>query len=228
MGKLILHGMKLSPCVRGTFAVAAAIGVEMEYKFVDLFKGESRTPEFLEMNPVHAVPVLDDDGRYIIDGHAILSYLVDQYGKDDSLYPKDPFQRAMVDQRLHFDSGILYIRLRNLSLRVYLEDHPKFPQKDIDAVYESYDYVEKFLSKEKYLAGDHLTIADLCCVCTITSGALFAPISEERYPKISDWIKRLSALPYYEETNGKDNAEYLEFLKMILTQKNGNANIEVY
>lgn len=117
MGKLILHGMKLSPCVRSTFAVAAAIGVELEYKIVDLTKFENHSPEFLEINPVHAVPVLEDDGKYIIDSHAILTYLVDQYGKDDSLYPKDPYQRALVDQRLHFDSGILYMRLRNLSVR---------------------------------------------------------------------------------------------------------------
>lgn len=122
MGKLILHGTKLSPCVRSAFAVAAAIGVELEYKHVDLFKGESRTPEFLEMNPLHSVPVLDDGGKYIIDSHAILMYLMDQYGKDDSLYPKDPYQRALVNQRLFFDSGILYIRLRNLSvsnLKIY-------------------------------------------------------------------------------------------------------------
>lgn len=113
-------------------------------------------------------------------------------------------------------------------MRVYTEDHPKFPQKEIDAIYQGYDYVEKFLSKQPYLAGDHLTIADLCCVCTITSGGLFAPISEERYPKLSDWIKRLSELPYYEETNAKDNTEYLEFLKGILLEKNGNTNVEVY
>ncbi|KAL5284497.1 GstE2.2 family protein [Megaselia abdita] len=228
MGKLILHGMKLSPCVRRTFAVAAAIGVEMEYKFVDLFKGENRTPEFLEINPVHTVPILEDDGKYIIESHAILSYLVNRYGKDDSLYPKDPFQRAMVDQRLHFETGIFYNRYGNLVIRIYMDDHPKFPQKDINALYESYDYLEKFLSKQKYLAGDYLTIADLCCISSITPAVLFANISEERYPKISDWMQRMSTLPYYEETIGKDNAEYLELLKGILTQKNGSSNIEVY
>lgn len=113
-------------------------------------------------------------------------------------------------------------------MRVYTEEHPKFPKSEIDAVYQGYDYVEKFLSKHSYLAGDHLTIADLCCVCTITSGGLFAPITEERYPKISDWIRRLKALPYYEETNGKDNVEYLNFLKGFLVEKNGSSDIEVY
>uniref|UniRef100_T1GBZ7 GST N-terminal domain-containing protein n=1 Tax=Megaselia scalaris TaxID=36166 RepID=T1GBZ7_MEGSC len=76
---------------------------------------ENRTPEFLEMNPLHTIPVLEDDRGYITDSHAILSYLVDQYGADHQhLYPKDPFKRAMVDQRLHFDSGVLYNRFKTL------------------------------------------------------------------------------------------------------------------
>lgn len=50
----------------------------------------------------------------IWDSHAICTYLVSKYGKDDSLYPKDLLVRAKVDQRLHFDTGILFPSLRNL------------------------------------------------------------------------------------------------------------------
>lgn len=42
------------------------------------------------------------------DSHAIAGYLVGQYGKDDSLYPTDPKKRAIVDQRLHFDTEVLF------------------------------------------------------------------------------------------------------------------------
>lgn len=61
-----------------------------------------------QINPQHTVPTLDDDGYILWDSHAINTYLVEKYGKDDSLYPKDLKKRGRVDQRLHFNSGVLF------------------------------------------------------------------------------------------------------------------------
>lgn len=62
------------------------------------------------MNPQHTIPTLVDNGFVIWDSHAIMSYIVSKYGKDKSLYPEDLEKRAVVDQRLHFDSSILCTR----------------------------------------------------------------------------------------------------------------------
>jgi hypothetical protein len=44
---------------------------------------------------------------------AILGYLVEKYAKEDSLYPKDPKKRAVVNQMLYFDATTMYQRILN-------------------------------------------------------------------------------------------------------------------
>jgi hypothetical protein len=66
---------------------------------------------------------------YLFLSHAIASYLVRSYASDDSLYPQDPKQKAIVDQRLYFDAGILFPRLREIcvSINVAVAPFPLLP-----------------------------------------------------------------------------------------------------
>lgn len=55
---------------------------------INLFAGESHTPEFEAINPTGTVPTFVDNDTKIFDSSAISIYLVEKYGKNDSLYPK--------------------------------------------------------------------------------------------------------------------------------------------
>jgi glutathione S-transferase len=58
---------------------------------VDIDKGETRTPEFLAMNPNGRIPLLAlDNGVYLAESNAILCYLAE----GSALMPKDALDRA--------------------------------------------------------------------------------------------------------------------------------------
>lgn len=59
--------------------------------------------------------------------------------------------------------------------------------------------MEAFLANGKYVCGDTITIADYCCIATISSVDTVAPIEAKKYPKLLAWIKLMEALPIYQE-----------------------------
>lgn len=63
---------------------------------------------YLQLNPTHCVPTMVDDNLVLWESRAIITYLVNQYSPQSSLYPKDPQKRAIVDRLLQFDMGSIY------------------------------------------------------------------------------------------------------------------------
>lgn len=202
MGKVKLYGLDPSPPVRAVKLTLAALNVPYEYIVVNVIKKEQHSEEYLKKNPQHTVPLLEDGEASIWDSHAIMTYLVSKYGKDDSLYPKDLLKRAVVDQRLHFESGVVFANaLRAITKQVLFLGRTVVPKERFEAITEVYDFVEVFLKDHDYVAGDQLTIADFSIISSITSLVAYVDIVSAKYPKISAWLKRLEQLPYYSENS---------------------------
>ncbi|XP_068144220.1 glutathione S-transferase 1 [Drosophila tropicalis] len=203
MGKLVLYGVEPSPPVRFCKLTLNALGLQYEYKLVNLLAGENRTKEYMLKNPQHTVPMLEDDGKFIWESHAICAYLVRKYAKDDTLYPKDYFKRAVVDQRLHFESGVVFQGcIRNIALPLFYQNVTEVSRSKIDAIFEAYDFLENFLGTQTYMCGPTLTLADYSLVSSVSSLVGLAAIEEQRYPKLSSWLKRMSEIPDYQSLNG--------------------------
>lgn len=111
MGVTLYHFPPSAPS-RSALLVAKAVGVDVDLQIVNLFAKEQLQENFVKINPQHTVPTLVDGDFVLWDSHAIGPYLATTYGKNDNLYPKDAQKRAVVDQRLYFDCGTLYPRLR--------------------------------------------------------------------------------------------------------------------
>lgn len=178
------------------------------------------------MNPQHTVPTLDDNGKIIWDSHAICTYLIEKYAKDDSLYPaKDTYIRAKINQHLHFDTGVLFIKARSSSEAIFLKGAAEFPADAIEQIHEAYSLMEAFLKEDPYLVGQQLTLADLCCLATVSTAQISAPISAVRFPRLHTWFQRLTELPFYEEVNGR-RVEALRDV-MISTMASNKKKIEI-
>ena len=76
------------------------LGLEYEWKSVDILNGDTQTPEFLEKNPNGKVPVLElEDGTCLWESNAILNYLAD----DSDYLPTEPRLRTQVLQWQFFE-----------------------------------------------------------------------------------------------------------------------------
>ena len=77
----------------------AQIGIPCEISEVDILNGESRTAEFLMINPNGRTPVLDDDGFILVESNAILAYLA----RGTKFLSDDKKQFALVFQWMFFE-----------------------------------------------------------------------------------------------------------------------------
>lgn len=155
------------------------------------------------MNPQHTIPVLDDNGAIIIDSHAICSYLSEKYAKDDTLYPKDLVKRALVDARMHFDTGYLFARIRAFVEPIYYHGCTEISQERRDYFKLTLPIVEAFLENNQYVCGNEMTLADFCFIASLSSVDRIIGIDEDQYPKLNEWMRRMSRLPNFESTNSE-------------------------
>lgn len=184
---------------------------------MDLVNGEHRKEPYISLNPEHTVPTLVDGDFVIWESHAICTYLVDKYGKDDSLYPKDLQIRARCNQRLFFDTASLFPNLRSCSLHVFFMGGTEIPKDKVDPMYVSFDLLEVFLKSDKFLVGDNLTIADICAALTVLLLVVYAPLSADKYPNILGWLSRVSeTIPFFDELNAKYSEVYRQLVQVTI------------
>ncbi|XP_052133378.1 glutathione S-transferase 1 isoform X3 [Frankliniella occidentalis] len=196
---------------------AARLDSVVQFQNVSLAAGEHLKPEFVKKFPMHAVPALEDDGFYLWDSHAICAYLVSAYCKDDKLYPKDPKKRAKVDQFLHFSNSILYNRLRDMSEPLWRGQTKSVPEEKKQRVHEAFQSLDTMLEGRQWLAGDDMTIADICCVCEV-NGATNLAGDFSKFKNVSAWFSRCQAtMPGFADIAVKGNAIYKGLLEKLMS-----------
>ncbi|TAN06754.1 MAG: glutathione S-transferase family protein [Rhodanobacteraceae bacterium] len=171
------------------------IGRPYRTEIVSIFEGAGRTDAYLAINPTGTVPAIRlDDGRTLAESNAILAYLAN----GTPYLPSDPFERAKVQQWLHFEQERVESvigSLRYWTLTGKLATRPaEFVAMKRKAALRTLGILDRELSTPSFLANDRYSIADIS-VFAYASHAEEVGISLEPYPHFRAWIARVQAQP---------------------------------
>ncbi|MDZ4736004.1 MAG: glutathione S-transferase family protein [Rhodospirillaceae bacterium] len=181
--------------------------IPYEFKLLSFDRNETRSPEFLKLNPRGKVPTIVDNGFAIWESSAIAEYLEERYPQK-SLLPGDAKQRANARRLVaEADSYVARFMGKLSDLTIYRAEPGS--RSEIEPVQK--EILEELMLLEAqvgepYLLGD-LSLADFTLYPHLR---IFRRI-EERHPgngiadnripaKLRAWMKRIEALPYFEKT----------------------------
>lgn len=209
---LKIYGSDLSsPSNKVRFA-ANAMGLTYDYIRVNLRDGEHKKPEFLKLNPVGKIPVMDDEGFVLFESNAIIKYLADKNGSP--LYPKGLKERAVVDEWIEFTSHHVYQAISKVVYNRFFAPRMKI-SVDERSLSDGLAWIDRFfpivdsqLTKNQFLTGNAMTLADINLLAAFDPLEI-ADIDISKYKNIVHWRNTLRQKDFYT----KCHKEFGESLK---------------
>jgi len=185
---LRLYGSAKSRGLR-TLWMLGELGIAYEHKDFLPRSPETKTPEFVALNPNSRVPVIDDDGFVLSESMAINLYLAKKHASP--LYPADPKNEALAWQWSLWETDRLDRQIVN-----YVRHSSELPADQRKAeiaeatwneIVPAFDVLETALAKSAWLAGPAFSVADLN-----VSAALFRALSVDigKWPRLQAWLNR--------------------------------------
>jgi glutathione S-transferase len=161
---------------------------------LDIFRGQTRTPEFLDKNPNGRIPLLEyPDGRRLAESNAILCYLAE----GTPYLPSDAWQRALASKWLFFEQ---YSHEPNIAtVRGWLRHGELTPDKLAQLEtkralgYAALGVLERELLASSYLVGERFTVADIA-LYAYTHVAHEGGFELTPFPAVRAWLERCHAL----------------------------------
>ncbi len=157
-GRLRLHGHAVS----NYFNAARAALIEKGVRFEIVDTPAAQTPEFLAMNPMGKIPVLETPQGCIAETIAILEYLEDVI-QTPPLYPGDAYQRALARQIINVVQCYIEMPARTLYPGAFMggTNSPAAVELARPLIDRGARALGGLAVMKPYLAGEHYGNADL-------------------------------------------------------------------
>jgi glutathione S-transferase len=193
---------KPAPNPRRVRMFLAEKGIDLPETPIDLMKREHKSPEYRQKNSLGQVPTLElDDGSTISETVAICRYF-EELNPDPPMFGRTAFEKAQVDmwiRRIEF-------QLMGPVGNFWRHAHPRTAAlinqyKDFgESNREAYSNAQRWLDGEladgrPYIAGDTLTMADICALSTVDFAHWIGLDIDPDRPNLSAWHERVAARP---------------------------------
>ena len=171
--------------------VAEYLGRSFDWIETDILKGESRTLEFLALNPAGQVPlVILDDGRPLAQSNAIILHLAE--GSD--LVPTDAYDRARMLEWMFWEqySHEPYVAVARFQVRYAGKPVSELEPRLVERGKGALQRLEDGLALSPFLVGEAVSLADVALVA-YTRVAHEGGFDLGDYPAVAAWVKRVEA-----------------------------------
>ena len=197
-----LYDFKVAPYPRRVRIFVAEKGIEIPIEQVDLFTGQSRTPDFLKKNPSGHVPVLElDDGTCLAESVAICRYL-EALHPNPNLMGRDAREQGLFEMWQRWMELELFFTVEGFFKHTDPTFKPRFTQYPGYAEDQRLEALERMrrldreLANRKFIAGDRYTVADITALVAID---LFTGFAGQPFPSglpnFKRWHDTVSARP---------------------------------
>ena len=217
---IVLHHLEHSRSQRIAWLLEE-LGLPYEVK---RYKRDPKTmlapPELRQVHPLGKAPIVEDNGRILIESGAIIDELITRYGAGSGLRPADGTpEHLRYSTFLHFAEGsqmptlllrLVFTRivemspalLRPLTKAIAAPVNKGFIQPNIKS---QLDFLQSELSTRPWFAGDAFSGADIQMSFPMEMAAQRGGL-DQRWPKLVGFLETIHARPAYQRAKAKIGA----------------------
>ena len=170
---------------------AEKLAIPYRWRELDVLRSETRTPDFLALNPAGQVPlVILPDGRALAQSNAIIVHLAE----GSALIPADSYDRAKMFEWLFWEqySHEPYVAVARFQMAYLGKPRHELDSKLVERGRAALQRLEDGLGDTLFLVGEQVSLADVALVA-YTRVAHEGGFDLADYPRVVAWIGRVEA-----------------------------------
>ncbi|WP_310541421.1 glutathione S-transferase family protein [Phenylobacterium sp.] len=165
------------------------VGQPYETVLLD-FAGQTKTPQYLAINPMGKVPAITHGGTVVTECGAICAYLADAFPQAGLAPPSGSRLRGAYYRWLFFSAGPIEQAISMFALQVEVPTERQI-MVGYGTMQAVLDAIEGAVNDREFLVGDSFTAADLYVGAHLGWGMSFDAI--EKRPVFEAYVARLRA-----------------------------------